>query len=69
MKHHWREGLPLRPSAYLRVICVEVVVNAENAEIRRGPQRKKDHFWTFCAKPLVTNLARSTLMPSFLSLR
>jgi hypothetical protein len=30
----------LRPSAYLCVLCVNGRFNAENAEIRRGPQRK-----------------------------
>src|SRR6185503_17550760 len=30
----------LRPSAYLCVLCVKTHINAENAEIRRGPQRK-----------------------------
>jgi phosphatidylserine decarboxylase len=29
----------LRLSAYLCVLCVENALNAENAEIRRGPQR------------------------------
>jgi len=29
----------LRLSAYLRVLCVEIAINAEIAEIRRGPQR------------------------------
>ena len=31
---------PLRPSAYLCVLCVRDLINAEAAEIRRGPQRK-----------------------------
>jgi hypothetical protein len=31
----------LRPSAYLGVLCVEIaLLNAETAEIRRGPQSK-----------------------------
>src|SRR6185503_3560316 len=30
-----------RPSAYLCVLCVEIIFNAEIAEIRRGPQRKR----------------------------
>ena len=29
----------LRFSAYLRDLCVETAVNAENAEVRREPQR------------------------------
>src|SRR5215208_7690850 len=29
----------LRSSAYLRDLCVETAVNAENAEVRREPQR------------------------------
>src|ERR1051326_2347043 len=35
------ETRPLRSSAYLGVLCVEVVFNAENAEVRRGPQRNR----------------------------
>jgi hypothetical protein len=31
----------LRPSAYLCALCVEIVLNAESAEIRRGPQRRE----------------------------
>ena len=34
------DGLSLRPSAYLCVLCVEMHFYAEDAEIRRGPQRK-----------------------------
>src|ERR1041384_2811434 len=30
----------LRSSAYLCDLCVEIIFTAENAEIRRGPQRK-----------------------------
>ena len=45
------EVFPLRPSAYLCVLCVDGPFNAENAEIRRGPQRKQIRFATFCAKP------------------
>jgi hypothetical protein len=30
----------LRPSAYLCVLCVKSNLNAEDAEIRRGPQRR-----------------------------
>ena len=33
----------LRPSAYLCVLCVEITTYAENAEIRRGPQRLPAH--------------------------
>jgi hypothetical protein len=32
------DRLSLRSSAYLCVLCVEMLVNAENAEIRRAPQ-------------------------------
>src|ERR1051326_7397056 len=35
------ETRPLRSSAYLGVLCVEVVFNAENAEVRRGAQRNR----------------------------
>jgi len=31
---------PLRLSAYLCVLCVDRIFNAEDAEIRREPQRK-----------------------------
>jgi hypothetical protein len=33
-------GEPLRISAYLCGLCVEIGLNAENAKIRREPQRK-----------------------------
>jgi len=35
---------PLRPSAYLCDLCVERAINAEIAEIRRGPQREELRF-------------------------
>ena len=36
----------LRPSAYLCALCGKLILNAENAEIRRGPQRiMKKHIW------------------------
>jgi hypothetical protein len=35
-----RLAFSLRPSAYLCVLCVLRPFNAEDAEIRRGPQRK-----------------------------
>src|ERR1043166_10280904 len=33
--------MSLRSSAYLRSLCVKNYLNAENAEIRRGPQRNR----------------------------
>src|ERR1041385_9161340 len=33
--------MSLRSSAYLRVLCVKNYLNAENAEIRRGPQANR----------------------------
>src|SRR6185503_12651015 len=41
----------LRPLRISAALCVERAINAENAEIRRGPQRKDFHLdSTFCAK-------------------
>src|SRR6185369_15612660 len=42
----------LRPLRISAALCVERPINAENAEIRRGPQRKDFHLNSiFCAKP------------------
>src|SRR6185503_9822087 len=42
----------LRPLRISAALCVERPINAENAEIRRGPQRKDFYLnSTFCAKP------------------
>jgi hypothetical protein len=41
----------LRPSAYLCVLCVNGNFNAEDAEIRRGPQRKRITFGLFVQSP------------------
>src|SRR6185369_14258455 len=42
----------LRPLRISAALCVERPINAENAEIRRGPQRKEFHLNSiFCAKP------------------
>jgi len=49
----------LRPLRISAALCVERPINAENAEIRRGPQRKDFHLdSTFCAKP-----ARALTLP------
>jgi hypothetical protein len=42
-------GGPLRISAFS---AFNGNFNAEDAEVRRGPQRKTHHVWTFCAKPI-----------------
>src|SRR6185369_15150159 len=42
----------LRPLRISAALCVERPINAEIAEIRRGPQRKDFHLNSiFCAKP------------------
>ena len=46
------EVFPLRPSAYLCVLCVNRPFNAEGRRDTQRPQRNKSDFATFCAKPL-----------------
>ena len=45
------EVFPLRPSAYLCVLCVNGPFNAESHRDTQRPQRKQIRFATFCAKP------------------
>src|ERR1043165_6300649 len=45
IKYFSISAFPLRPSAYLCVLCVKVDLNAEHAEIRRDTQRR---FLRFC---------------------
>src|SRR6185369_1526580 len=45
------EVFPLRPSAYLCVLCVNGPFNAESRRDTQRPQRKQIRFATFCAKP------------------
>src|SRR5215216_3838534 len=57
----------LRFSAYLRDLCVETAVNAENAEVRREPQRKKTPrnrvFSSAMKRLLIAALAVLMLLP------
>ena len=51
----------LRPLRISAALCVERAINAENAEIRRGPQRKDFHLdSTFCAKPIAAALPQNS---------
>ena len=51
----------LRPLRISAALCVERPINAENAEIRRGPQRKDFHLdSTFCAKPIAAALPQNS---------
>ena len=50
------EVFPLRPSAYLCVLCVNGPFNAESRRDTQRPQRKQIRFATFCAKPMQAKL-------------
>jgi len=61
------EVFPLRPSAYLCVLCVNGPFNAESRRDTQRPQRKQIRFAIFCAKPLSTFLStiQQHLVPDF----